>query len=84
MENQRKKIVVRYFAILRQERGRADEEVESYARTPLELYQELRGRHDFSLGDEALRVAVNDSFSDWNATLSNRDTVAFLPPVAGG
>lgn len=84
MENRRKKIVIHYFALLREERGCASEEVESAARTPLELYRELRRRHDFSLGNEVLRVAVNEEFQAWDVPLADRDAVAFLPPVAGG
>ena len=84
MENHRKKIVIHYFALLREQRGCASEEVETAARTPLELYRELRGRYDFSLSGEALQVAVNDEFRAWDVPLADRDAVAFLPPVAGG
>ncbi|MGH8205684.1 MAG: MoaD/ThiS family protein [Steroidobacteraceae bacterium] len=31
-----------------------------------------------------MRVAINDEFGDWRESLSEGDTIAFLPPVAGG
>jgi len=79
-----RRLRVRYFALLREQAGRADEELASAARTPLELYEELRARHGLGLAPEALRVAINDDFGDWRTLLSEGDTVAFLPPVAGG
>lgn len=79
-----RRLRVRYFALLREQAGRADEELASAARTPLELYEELRARRGLGLAPEALRVAINDEFGDWRTQLSEGDTVAFLPPVAGG
>ncbi len=80
-----KKIVhVRYFALLREQRGLGEEPVATSAATARELYEELRGRHGFTLAAERLRVAVNDEFEPWDVVLRDSDTVAFLPPVAGG
>jgi molybdopterin-guanine dinucleotide biosynthesis protein A len=75
---------VRYFALLREQAGRAEEQIVSDARTALELYCELRVRHGLIPLPEMLRVAVNDEFGDWSVRLSEGETVAFLPPVAGG
>ncbi len=75
---------VRYFALLREQAGCAEEQLLSGARTPLELYAELRARHGLGPAPEMLRVAVNEEFSDWRARLCAGDSVAFLPPVAGG
>ena len=57
---------------------------QTQARTPRELYEELRRRRGLTLAPEFLRVAVNDEFGDWHAPLADGDTVVFLPPVAGG
>jgi molybdopterin converting factor subunit 1 len=75
---------VRYFALLREQAGRSSEELHTQARTPLQLYQQLRERYGLSLDPRFLRVAINDEFGDWRASLAEGDTVAFLPPVAGG
>jgi molybdopterin-guanine dinucleotide biosynthesis protein A len=77
-------IKVQYYAILREQAGRSEETVATAARTPLELYTELQGRHPFSLGAESLRVAINAEFSDWSQPLADGDAVVFIPPVAGG
>jgi molybdopterin-guanine dinucleotide biosynthesis protein A len=75
---------VRYFALLREQAGRGEEALQSAAATPRELYAELQQRHGLKLAPEFLRVAVNDDFGSWTQTLEAGDTVAFLPPVAGG
>ena len=77
-------VAVRYFAILREERGREEEAVTTGAATAAELYAELRARFSFSLSAERLRVACNGDFVPWNHPLRDGDLVVFIPPVAGG
>lgn len=79
-----RQIKVQYYALLREEAGRSHEAVSTAARTPRELYEELRQRHPFSLAPEMLRVAVNAEFGDWSQPLAEGDAVVFIPPVAGG
>jgi molybdopterin converting factor subunit 1 len=79
-----KTIRVQYFALLRDQRGLADEKLATAAGTPAGLYAELRARHGFTLAAEQLRVAVNDEFAEWEAPLHDGDTLVFIPPVAGG
>jgi molybdopterin converting factor subunit 1 len=75
---------VQYFAILRDQRGLAEESLSTGAGSAAELYEELRTRHGFTLAAGHLRAAVNEEFVPWNAALRDGDAVAFLPPVAGG
>lgn len=79
-----KTIVVRYFAILREQRGLGEEKVETGAATVRELYDELRKIHRFTLSAERLRVAINDEFGSWAAEVRDGDAFVFIPPVAGG
>jgi molybdopterin-guanine dinucleotide biosynthesis protein A len=79
-----KHIKVQYYALLREQAGRSDEALVTGARTPRELYEELKARHPFSLAPEMLRVAVNAEFGEWSQTLADGDSVVFIPPVAGG
>jgi len=79
-----RQIKVQYYALLREQAGRSAETVSTGARTPRELYEELRKRHPFSLSPEMLRVAVNAEFGDWSQPLDEGDAVVFIPPVAGG
>lgn len=78
------RVNLQYFAQLREQAGVGEEVVDTHAATPRELYAELRARHGFSLSADALKVAVNASFSDWQHALADGDTVVFVPPVAGG
>jgi molybdopterin-guanine dinucleotide biosynthesis protein A len=79
-----KHVKVQYYALLREQAGRSDEALVTGARTPRELYEELKARHPFSLAPEMLRVAVNAEFAEWSQTLADGDSVVFIPPVAGG
>lgn len=78
------KVVVQYFAILREQRGVAEESLATAAATPAALYEELRARHGFSLPGERVRAAVNDAFVAGDTPLRDGDRVVFIPPVAGG
>jgi molybdopterin synthase sulfur carrier subunit len=75
---------VQYYAVLREQAGRSQESVATEARTPAELYDELRARHGLKLPQSLLRVAVNDEFCEWSQPLATGDRVVFIPPVAGG
>ena len=77
-------INVQYFALMREQAGRAQESVETHAVTPADLFAELKRKHGFSLSQDQLKVAVNAEFGTWTQTLSAGDTVVFIPPVAGG
>ncbi|KGI76756.1 MoaD/ThiS family protein [Oleiagrimonas soli] len=75
---------LQYYAQLREQAGVGAERVTTEAASLGELYRELAQRHAFSLPADALKVAVNAQFSDWDRPLEDGDTVVFIPPVAGG
>jgi len=79
-----RRVKVRYFALLREQAGRGSEDLQTAARTPQQLYEQLQRERGLRLAPEFLRVAINDEFGDWQQPLADGDTVAFLPPVAGG
>ncbi len=79
-----RRLQVRYFALLREQAGRGSEALQTTAHTPEELYAQLRRERGLTLEPRFLRVAINDEFADWQRPLHDGDTVAFLPPVAGG
>lgn len=78
------KVTVQYFALLREQRGLTQENIETAAATPAALYEELRGRHTFTLPSDRVRAAINGEFAPADAALREGDTVVFIPPVAGG
>ena len=79
-----KSIEVQYFAILREQAGRRSEQVDTRAATAAELYAELAARHGLRLTRDAMRVAINEEFGEWQQALASGDRVVFIPPVAGG
>jgi molybdopterin synthase sulfur carrier subunit len=79
-----KSVKVRYFALLREERGLADETLDTSAYTLLDLYDELKATHGFALPASQLRVAVRDQFVSFETPLQDQDEIVFVPPVAGG
>ncbi len=79
-----KNITVKYFAILREQRGQAEESLTTEATDAQSLYEELQKQHGFTLPADRLRAAVNSEFQPWPAPLKDGDEVVFIPPVAGG
>jgi sulfur-carrier protein len=79
-----KTVHVRYFALLREQRGLDEERIATDAASAAEIYEELRRRHRFSLPADRLRVAINDEFAPWSAEVGDGDALVFIPPVAGG
>jgi molybdopterin converting factor subunit 1 len=77
-------IQVQYFAILREQRGLAEEKLTTAATTPTGLYEELRAKHGFTLPADRVRAAVNEEFVAADALLRDGDRLVFIPPVAGG
>ncbi len=79
---------VMYFAWVRERIGEPREQVETSANTVAELVDELRAREpryaeafkDLS----ALRVALDQELSDFDAPLKGVREVAFFPPMTGG
>lgn len=78
-------IQVLYFAALREAAKRESETVAlTEGDTAAAVYQRLAAQHGFALPQERLRCAVNHQFAAWDTALKAGDTLAFIPPVAGG
>ena len=77
-----KNITLLYFAALREATGKDQEPCTTAAHTVAELYAELQQR--YPLPAVPLRAARNHVFCDWHEALADQDTIAFIPPVAGG
>src|SRR3979490_2759068 len=75
----------RYLARLRELAGINSETIDiPVGWTVSEMYDSLRRAHPRLPGREGVRAAVNQEFTDWGATVSSGDEVAFIPPVSGG
>lgn len=79
---------VLYFAWVRERIGVPGETVTTGAATVRDLVDELRAREEryaLAFSDpSALRVAVDQDLSDFDAPLAGVGEVAFFPPMTGG
>jgi molybdopterin-guanine dinucleotide biosynthesis protein A len=79
-----KVVTVEYFAKLAAEAGRESESLRTSAATLAGLWEELRLRHHFSLDLPHVKAAVDNEFAKWTDRLAAGQTIAFMPPFAGG
>lgn len=81
-------IDVLYFAWVRERIGLPKERLETTAATVADLVDELRAkeeRYEAAFADiSALRVAVDQELTDFDASIVNAREVAFFPPMTGG
>lgn len=79
---------VLYFAWVRERIGLPKETVTTQAETVADLVAELRARedrYDLAFSDlSALRVAVDQELTDFDAPIKGAREVAFFPPMTGG
>ena len=79
---------VLYFAWVRERIGQPKETIDTNPATVMDLVEELRAREEryaAAFADlDALRVAVDQELSDFDAPLANAREVAFFPPMTGG
>ncbi len=81
-------IDILYFAWVRERIGLPKEQVETNAVTVADLVAELKAREDryaAAFADTtALRVALDQKLSDFDAPIAGVREVAFFPPMTGG
>ncbi|CAN5346624.1 MoaD/ThiS family protein [soil metagenome] len=78
------KISIRYFAVLRDQRGLSQETLDVDVSNVGELYALEQSTHGFSLNSDQIRFAVNGQYVEANQAIQPGDEVVFIPPVAGG
>jgi len=81
-------IDVLYFAWVRERIGLPKEKIETSAATVAALVEELKAReerYEAAFADlSALRVAVDQELTEFDASLEGAREVAFFPPMTGG
>ncbi len=81
-------IDVLYFAWVRERIGMPKEQIETTAATVADLIAELKAKDEYhaaAFADlRALRVAVDQELTDFDAPLAGAREVAFFPPMTGG
>lgn len=79
---------VLYFAWVRERIGHPKDRIDTNPATVMDLVEELRGREEryaAAFADlSALRVAIDQELSDFDAPLNDAREVAFFPPMTGG
>lgn len=79
---------VLYFAWVRERIGHPKDKIDTNPATVMALVNELRAREEryaAAFADlTALRVAVDQELSDFDAPLEGAREVAFFPPMTGG
>ena len=79
---------VLYFAWVRERIGIPKETIDTQAQTVTDLVAELKSkeeRYEAAFADlSALRVAVDQQLTDFDAPLAGAREVAFFPPMTGG
>ncbi|ABG33529.1 molybdopterin converting factor subunit 1 [Roseobacter denitrificans] len=79
---------VLYFAWVRERIGVPRENIETSAATVNDLVAELRAREEryaVAFADtSALRVAIDQELTEFDAPLAGAKEVAFFPPMTGG
>jgi molybdopterin converting factor subunit 1 len=78
------KVNIIYFASLRDQSQKSTELFNTNAVTAQQLFEELNEKYSFKVNQENLRVAINEEYRDFTTSLSENDTIVFIPPVAGG
>lgn len=79
---------VLYFAWVRERIGLPKERIETTPATVMDLVNQLRAReerYEAAFADlSALRVAVDQELTEFDAPLAGAREVAFFPPMTGG
>ncbi|MGE0266840.1 MAG: MoaD/ThiS family protein [Candidatus Omnitrophota bacterium] len=79
-----KTVHIKYFALLKEERGLNSETLQTDCLTVQDLYGFLKSKHQFKLSMDILRVSVNGQYVHWQTHIKENDEIVFIPPVAGG
>ena len=80
----KKKITVRYFALIGERRGIQNDPYETEAATARELLHELQAGKAIPLTTNISKASINNKFVDWDAPISDGDLVTLLSPFSGG
>lgn len=80
----KKKVTVRYFALVGERRGTQTEAYETEADTARQLLHELEANKAIPLTTNIVKAAINDQFVDWDTPIKDGDQITLLSPFAGG
>ena len=80
----KKKVTIRYFALVGARRGTQTEPYETDAATARQLLHEIQETGHFPLTTNIVKAAINDEFVEWDNPIQDGDQITLLPPFSGG
>lgn len=80
----KKKVTIRYFALVGHRRGTQTEAYETEAATARQLLHEIQKNGHFPLTTNIVKAAINGEFVEWDALIRDGDQITLLPPFSGG
>ncbi|MCE9557597.1 MAG: MoaD/ThiS family protein [Armatimonadetes bacterium] len=78
------KVRVRYFAVLRDRAGIAEELLVTESKSARSLVDEIILLRNLGLPSPLIRIAINGQFAEDDDSVNDGDEVVLIPPVAGG
>lgn len=80
----KKKVTIRYFALVGVRRGTQTEPYVTEAETARQLLHEIQASGQIPLTTHIVKAAINDEFVEWDAPIQDGDQITLLPPFSGG
>lgn len=79
-----KKLEILFFGKLKESWNTNKINIESNCNDIESLYTELLKQASDIPHKASIKVAINDEFVNWDSSIKDNDTIAFLPPASGG
>ena len=83
-------MIIKYFSWIKEHVGKSEEQIElpDHINNDNELINylnELDKKYSLILEKKKLiKIAINKTYSSFDTNISNKDEIAFFPPVTGG
>lgn len=80
----KKKIQVRYFALVGERRGVQTDPYETEAATARQLLREIEANKVIPLTTNISKAVINGKYAEWDDPIKDGDLVTLLSPFSGG
>ena len=80
----KKKIKVKYFALVGERRGVQTDDYETEAATARQLLREIEAKKVIPLTTNISKAVINGKYVEWDEPINDGDLVTLLSPFSGG